>query len=557
MGMGKSRIIEELIDHWMRQGGISFFTGCLSYGRHTPYAPWNAVLRDLFGLRDDDSDQERREKITGRLTATNPEWIDWAALVANLLGVPMAESDLLRSLDPKLRQQNLQRIITGLIASEANYHPTLLVLDDVQWIDETSLSLLNYVSTHVKPHPLLICVAYRPEEQIELAASRQPIYTAVSLKALPEQSSLALLQSQLPTEPKMPQRLQDIILKNAQGNPLFIVEMAHALIENYMSYDAKTGVYRARQDLDRVQVPDTVSRVILSRLDRLDEQSRNMLKVASAIGRAFQQWLLQSVYPYQTDTAEMETHLLELVRKEILDRASSSGQTSLAEIAYLYRHVMTREVAYESLLYAERRELHRKIAQSIEAQRNTRLDEYLEVLAEHYTLAEDWPRALPHHIKATQRAQAVYANQDAIHRYRQALQVAEHVPDSRAEQVVAYEGLGDTYELTGQYAESLESHDQARSILKQMSPSFETQRHHADLCRKTGDICFKRGEYGVALEWVNRGLGFVGTADHIETARLSAAQNRPQGAAEHRQTAKKLIAETGYKRREKELKELS
>ncbi|MBN1580858.1 MAG: tetratricopeptide repeat protein [Anaerolineae bacterium] len=520
MGMGKSRIIEELIDRWTQRGGISFFTACLSYGRHTPYAPWNAVLRDLFGLRDDDSDQERREKITGRLTAVNPEWIDWAALVANLLSVPMDESDLLRSLDPQLRQQNLQRIIAGVIISEADYHPTLLVLDDVQWIDETSLSLLNYVSAHIGPHPLLICVAYRPEEQIELATCKQPICTAVSLEALPEHSSLDLLQSQLPTEPEMPQRLQDIILKNAQGNPLFIVEMAHALIENYMSYDAQTGVYRARQDLDRVQVPDTVSRVILSRLDRLDEQSRNMLKVASAIGRAFQQWLLQSVYPYQTNTAEMEARLLELVQKEILDRAASGGQTSLAEIAYLYRHVMTREVAYESLLYAERRDLHSKIAQSIEAQRDAHLDEYLEVLAEHYTLAEEWPRALPHHIKAAQRAQAVYANQDAIHRYRQALQVAEHVPDSREEQIVAYEGLGDTYELTGQYTESLESYAQARTVLKLLSPTLDIQRHRADLCRKTGLIHDRRGEYNSALEWVDRGLGLVGTAACIETARL-------------------------------------
>ena len=123
MGLGKSRVIEELHHHWSQEGGAVFFAGCLSYGRHAPYAPWVALLREVLGLRDDDSDQDRREKITSRLATANPEWVEWAALVANLLGVPMPESDLLRSLDPKLRQQNLQRIVGGLITSEAEYHP--------------------------------------------------------------------------------------------------------------------------------------------------------------------------------------------------------------------------------------------------------------------------------------------------------------------------------------------------------------------------------------------------------------------------------------------------
>jgi len=511
MGMGKSRVIEELVDRWNGQGGATFFAGCLSYGRHIPYAPWITILRELFGLRDDDSDQERREKITSRLAAASPEWIDWAALFAHLLGVPMPESDLLRSLDPKLRQQNLQRIVSSLVTSESEYHPTLLVVDDVQWIDGASLTLLNHLTTHVKSHPLLICIAYRPEESLNLAAAQQPNYTSVGLETLSEAGSLALLDSQLPTAPEMPQRLKELILKNAQGNPLFIVEMAHALIENYLSYDAKSGVYRARADLDRVQVPDTVSRVILSRLDRLDEQGRNMLKVASVIGRVFQQWLLQSVYPYRTGETEMQVRLLDLCEKEILDRA---------QVAYLFRHVMTREVAYESLLYAERRDLHLKIAQSIEAQ-SARLDEHVEVLAEHYTLAEDWPQALKYHLEAGGRAQAIYANEDAIHRYQKALEIAQHVPDSLSERLAAHEGLGDTHQLAGRYDESLESYAQARAVLDERSPSPDVQRHRADLCRRTARVYERKGEYITAQTWLDRGLETLGKdARTLEAARL-------------------------------------
>ena len=511
MGMGKSRLIEELIDRWNGQGGATFSAGCLSYGRHIPYAPWITILREVFGLREGDSDQERCEKITSRLATANPEWSDWAALFAHLLNVPMPESDLLRSLDPKLRQQNLQRIVSSLISSESEHHPTLLVVDDIQWVDDVSLTLLNHLTTHIKSHPLLICVAYRPEESLNLVAAQQSNHTPVSLEALSEAGSLALLDSQLPIAPEMPQQLKELILKNGQGNPLFIVEMAHALIENYLSYDAESGVYRARADLNRVQVPDTVSRVILSRLDRLDEQGRNMLKVASVIGRAFQQWILQSVYPYRTGEAEMKTCLLDLCEKEILDRA---------RVAYLFRHVMTREVAYESLLYAERRDLHLKIAQSIEAQ-SARVDEHIEVLAEHYTLAEDWPQALEYHLKAGHRAQAIYANEDAIHRYQKALEVAQHVPDSLSAQLIADEGLGDTYQLVGRYDESLESYARARAILDEMPFSSDVQRHRADLCRRTAHVCECKSEYTIAQEWLDRGLDALGEdACDLEAARL-------------------------------------
>ena len=512
MGLGKSRIVEELIGRWSEEKGDTFFAACLSYGRHTPYAPWIGILRQIFGLRDDDDDQERREKITGRLVAANPEWADWAALIANLLGVPMEESNLLRSLDAKLRQQNLQRIVTGLIVSESDHYPTMLVIEDIQWIDEPSLALLNHLTAHVGFRPLLVCVTCRPDESLDLATARQSNYTSLALEGLSEADSLALLESQLPTEPEMPQRLKELIIKNAQGTPLFIVEMAHALIESYLSYDAESGVYHARADLERVQVPDTVSRVILSRLDRLDEQSRNMLKVASVIGREFQRWLLQSVYPYHANEEEMKTRLLAMCQKEILDRI---------QVAYLFRHVMTREVAYESLLYAERRDLHRKIAQSIETQRGAHVDEHIEVLAEHYTLAEDWPQALEYHLRAGDRAQAIYANEDAIHRYQKVLEIAQHVSDSLGKRLTTHEGLGDTYQLVGRYDEALESYEQARAVLDELEPESDTRRHRADLCRRTAHVYECKSEYPTAQEWLDRGLESLGKDVHdLESARI-------------------------------------
>ena len=512
MGMGKSRVIEELVDVWGQHGGTAYAGACLSYGRHTPYAPWVGLLRQVLGISPEDDEEWSANRIQETLDRCCSEWSEWAALLGQMLGVSMQESDLLRALDPQLRQQNLQRLVTDLLVAQTGAGPTLLILDDIQWIDEVSLALLNHLVTHLPESPILICAAYRPEEPVALACTESTCYHELRLDPLSQAGSLALLDSQLPTAPEMPQRLKSVILKNAQGNPLFIVEMAHALIENYLVYDAENDVFLPRTDLDRVQVPDSVSRVILSRLDRLDEQSRNLLNTASVIGRTFQQWLLRAIAAARADDTAVEAQLLDMCEKDLLDRG---------ELFYLFRHVMTREVAYESLLYADRRELHKRIALSIEDQQSTRLDEYVEVLAEHYTLAESWPEALRYQLQAGNRAQAVYANEDAIHRYQSAIEVAGNLPPvararSARDEIAAHEGLGDTYQIVGRYDEALKSYAQA---VEALDDDPAQQPHRADLFRKMARVHESQGAYDQALEWVDRGLELV-QEESIERARL-------------------------------------
>ena len=143
------------------------------------------------------------------------------------------------------------------------------------------------------------------------------------------------------------------------------------------------------------------------------------------------------------------------------------------------------------------------------------------MLAEHYTLAEQWPEALRCQMQAARRAQSVYANEDAIHRYRTAIEVAAQVPGSTQQQLAAHEGLGDTYQLVGQYDESLASYAAARAILDTPDHAPDDgQRQRADLCRKTGRVYEYRGEYEAALDWVQRGLALVDGSEGIETARL-------------------------------------
>jgi class 3 adenylate cyclase/predicted ATPase len=516
-GLGKSRLLDEVTTHWIEEhGALSLNTTCPSFGRHTPYLPWLDLLRALFGFNPADSDKVKQEKIEALLQEIDPTWRDWTGLIGQLLGIDIEETDMIRALDAQTRQRMTFLIVTGLVAHVASEQPLLLAIDDLQWADDTSVELVNHVASQVTSHPLLLALAHRPEESLEaiFEVADLPYHTSLRLQELSNEASLRLLDVLLPTTPQMPEQLKKLILKNAQGNPLFIEEVARSLIENYLTLDEETGTYHARTDLEDIEVPDSVNRVIMSRMDRLDESNRNVLKVASVIGQEFEQWLLGAIYPYRRAEGELIERLNELSYREILEGPHS-------ESLYLFRHILTREVAYESLLYADRRQLHRTIGESIETQQAGRLAEYWEVLAYHFSLAEEWEKTLYYHLQAGRKAQSIYANEDAIHHLREALKAAEQVPYSEGHQLVAHEGLSDVLTTLGDYDEALTHIQQAQDLVMLVGYSPEkSARRLADLCRKTAFIYEKKSDYDTGFDWLHGGLIALEEMDTIEKARI-------------------------------------
>ncbi len=516
-GLGKSRLVDELTGHWIEEhGALSISTTCPSFGRHTPYLPWLDLLRSLFGFNPADSDQVRLEKIEALLLEIDPTWRDWTVLIGRLLGMDVEETDLIRALDAQTRQRMTFNIVIGLVDHVANEQPLLLAIDDLQWADDTSVELVSQVARQVTNQPLLLVLAHRPEEGMEstLEVSDLAQHTAFQLKELSQENSLLLLNTLLPTTPQMPQQLKDLILKNAQGNPLFIEEVARSLIENYLTLDEETGTYHARTNLDQIEVPDSVNRVIMSRMDRLDESDRNVLKVASVIGQQFEHWLLSAIYPYRSGEGELRERLDELALRDILEGPQP-------EMVYLFRHIMTREVAYESLLYADRRQLHRSIGESIETQQTGRLAEYLEVLAYHFGLAEEWKKALDYHLDAGHKAQSIYANEDAIHHFQRALKAAERVAGSEANQLLAHVGLSEVFDTLGRYDEALTHIYRAQDLVMIIGHAPEqVARDLADLCRRAAQVHEKRSEFDIAFNWLRGGLIALEGMHTVEEAQI-------------------------------------
>ena len=263
-------------------------------------------------------------------------------------------------------------------------------------------------------------------------------------------------------------------------------------------------------------MPDSVNRVIMSRIDRLDESSRNVLRVASVIGKQFELWLLNAIYPYRQVGEELRERLDELAQREILEGPHP-------DLIYLFRHILTREVAYESLLYADRRFLHRRIGECIEVQQAGRLAEYYEVLAYHFGLAEEWSKALDYHLQAGRKAQNVYANEVAIHHFRQALKAAERLPSCEDCQLSAHAGLGEVLTTVGNYDEALEHNYQAIALVMVATSSAEDMaRRLADLCCKTASIHEKKSNYSTAFNWLRGWAACVGRdGSHRSGAHLS------------------------------------
>jgi class 3 adenylate cyclase/tetratricopeptide (TPR) repeat protein len=517
VGLGKSRLLDEVVAHWTEEhGALSISATCPSFGRHTPYQPWLDLLRALFGFNPADSNRVKLEKIETLLQEIDPTWHDWTVLIARLLGLDVEETDLVRALDAQTRQRTIFRVVTGVVDHVASEQPLLLAIDDLQWADDTSVELVNQVARHVTGRPLLLVLTHRPEESLAstLKVADLPHHTRLELKELPHEASLRLLDTLLPTTPQMPDHLKRLILDKARGTPLFIEEVAHALIENYLTLDEETGTYHARTDLEQIEVPDSVNRVIMSRIDRLDETSRNVLRVASVIGQEFQHWLLSAIYPYRRAEGELRERLDELSQRELLEGP-------YPDLLYLFRHILTREVAYESLLYADRRRLHRVIGESIETQQAGRLAEYWEVLAHHFGLAEEWEKALAYHLQAGRKAQRIYANEDAVHHFRQALKAAAQVPGSEERQLAAHEGLSEVLDTLGDYDQALTHIYRAQDLVMVVGDSPEdTARRLADLCRKTAAICRKKSDYDSALNWLHGGLIAVEGIEAIEAAHI-------------------------------------
>ncbi|MGD9092287.1 MAG: tetratricopeptide repeat protein, partial [Anaerolineales bacterium] len=334
---------------------------------------------------------------------------------------------------------------------------------------------------------------------------------------LPEDACKAIIHDMLGGT-QLPAAMYDLILSRGSGNPFFIGEVVRALIDAGALERDLDGNFRVIHDMSRVELPDTIHGVIVSRIDRLLASDRRILQVASVIGRVFAYRTLEGVYPY-TD--------IEVALRERLNYLNELGLTETQVIeAELFRfiHLTTQEVVYEGLPFEHRRSLHREIGGYIEEVYADNIGEQISLLAYHYYEGNSWEKAMGYNLTSAQNAQREFANDTAILSALRALESANNLGpevDARNERVSAHETLGEVMTLVGRYDEALEQYDLARKIVASAADSSNKSRHLAELSRKIAEVFERRSEFEVSFDWLETAIGYLDEDEPtIELARI-------------------------------------
>ena len=419
-GVGKSRLVYEFLHSHHTQGWLRLESSSVSYGKATAYLPVCDLLKAYCRIEDRDDLRAVRAKITGQLLTLDEALQDTVPAMLALFEALPADSPFL-SLDPLQRRRRTLEALKRVLLRESQVQPLLLVFEDLHWIDSETQAVLDLLVESLPTAQVLLLVNYRPEYQHGWGSKMY--YSQLRLDPLPEASADVLLQALLGHDPGLG-ALTPILIARTQGNPFFLEESVRTLVETGVLVGER-GAYRLEKPLDTLQVPATVQALLAARIDRLPLEDKRLLQTAAVIGTEVPWPLLQAI----ADTADEALYrsLAQLQAAEFL------YETSLfPERAYTFKHALTHEVAYGSLLHERRRALHARIVEALEALAGDRLDDQVERLAQHALRGEVWQKALVYGRQAGDKAQTRSAYREAVVCYEQALAALEHLPDSRA-----------------------------------------------------------------------------------------------------------------------------
>lgn len=413
-GMGKSRIIHELRERVRALNFRVLLGRCRSYGGVSPYLPVVEFLRDIL----DTGAQGEAGPIVARIRAIDPSLEPFLPLYLHLLSVPSDEFALPKHLQGEHLHAALLEAIVALVMASAQQTPLLLLLEDWHWADDASREVLLRIAEVVDSLPVAIIVATRPEPGIlaELGGKG----SIIQLAPLDASAALILLPALLGGG-RISEDLAARVHERTGGNPFFLEQVAHTLREAgaIVTVGGETTLTR---DIESLQLPDTVQAVIRARVDRLDGDAREVLRGASVIGRDFGRTLLLAAVPREIDTPRA----LERLRAAALIQQVRV----VPEPGYRFKHVLTQEVAYGSLLEHQRKAAHGAIGLALERETADHVDEHAESLAHHFGQADAWDQAVKYGRRAAERLRALSQFGNALAMLERVQGWIEQLPDT-------------------------------------------------------------------------------------------------------------------------------
>jgi class 3 adenylate cyclase len=418
-GVGKSRLVWEVTHSHRVHGWLVLQGGSVSYGKATSYLPVADLLKGYFAIEARDGPRTVQEKLTGKLLTLDRALEGHLPALLSLLDVPTDDPQW-AALDPPQRRRRTLDAVKRLVLRESLVQPLLVVFEDLHWIDSETQALLDGLVESLPAARLLLLVNYRPEYQHGWGS--RTYYTQLRLDPLPtegaEQLLAALLGSNADLEP-----LTRVLIARTEGNPFFLEESVRTLVETG-ALAGERGAYRLARPLPTIQVPSTVQAVLAARIDRLSRADKALLQTASVVGKDVPFPLLQAIAEPADD--ELHAAIGRLQTAEFLYESSI-----FPDLKYTFKHALTHEVAYGSLLQDRRRRLHGQIVEAIERLYPDRLTEYIERLGHHAVRGELWDKALVYAQQAGAKAMTRSAHREAVAYFEQALTALSHLPETR------------------------------------------------------------------------------------------------------------------------------
>jgi adenylate cyclase len=486
-GMGKSRLVAEVIRAARQLGFAAYGGACDASGSNSAYLVWKAIWQAFFDVDPTAPTRRQVRHLESEIEDRALHRLQAIPLLGPILDVPIDDNDFTSTLEPKDRRNILEVLLEDCVKAAANEEPILVVLEDVHWIDPLSHELLDALARATANTAVCFVLAYRPQDLERSQAPRLETlshFTEMSLKPLTPADAAQLIRAKLADlfperDNGLPTALVEQVIGKAQGNPFFIEELL-----NYLR-DRGISPYE-EQALTALELPSSLHTLILSRIDQLTEPQKATLKVASIIGRWFPFAWLYGCYPTLGTREAVKADLEVMARLDIVPL-----DTPEPELAYLFKHIVTQEVAYESLAHATRAQLHEQLAQYLEGQD---AGKYLDRLAFHYGRSENTLKQREYFQKAGDTAAATFANEAALEYYARLLPLLTE----SGEQNHLRLRQGEVLELLGRWEEA-EQCD--RDALAQVGKdAVGTARCQLAL----GKVCRMRGAYPEALEWLEQ-----------------------------------------------------
>jgi tetratricopeptide (TPR) repeat protein len=466
-GVGKSRLLYEFTHSHRLRGWLTLESASVFRGKTTSYLPVIDLLKGYFKIQNRDNLHEIREKVTGKLLSLDEALKPALPALLALLDAPVDDASW-KALDPGQRRQQTLDAVKRLLLREAREQPLLLIFEDLHWIDSETQTLLDGLATSLGSARLLLLVTYRSAYQHTWGINS--CYSQLRLEPLPTETTEELLEALLGDDHRLTPVKQLLV---GRGNPFFLEETIRALVETKVLVGER-GRYRLAQPIQALQIPPTVQATLAARIDQLAPENKRLLQVASVVGEHVPLVLLQAI-------ADLRDEVLRggLDHLQATDFLYPIGL--YPDLEYSFKHALTHEVSYGSLLQEYRRELHARIVEAIETLYRNRLGEHIEQLAHHAVRGRLRERAVHYLRQAGLKAAARLALSDARSWFEQALGVLEGLPESVST-------LEQAFEIRLELRPVMTQLGEPRRALKHLSEA-ETLAMKLNDDRRQGRVC--------------------------------------------------------------------